>query len=204
MARLLIKTEGIENPVLELHLGVNRVGRSDENHFQIDHPTISTTHCELVLGDGTVTLRDCGSTNGTFVDGRRVTEAPLEAGQMVRLGDVELFVETVDVNIAIPRIEHERPAPPVMLPDGAVACARHAQSRVTHQCTQCRELMCEACVHKMRRHGGKTRLFCPLCSKPVVALGAKKPKKKTFLSIFKQTVKVPFLRLKHHEESEEA
>ncbi len=192
MAKLLIKTEGVANPVLELRLGVNRIGRSADNHFQIVHPTISTHHCELELGDGTVLLRDCDSTNGTFVNGERVKEAALQAGQTVHLGDVELLVETTEVKVAIPQYERPRPAPPVVLDDGAMICPRHKQARVTHQCTKCKEVMCDACVHRLRRRGGKMYLFCPLCSNPVELIGGAKPKKKSFLGMLKRTVKMPF------------
>lgn len=199
MAKLLIKTEGFANPVLELRMGVNHVGRDGENHFQISHPTISTHHCDLVLGDGTVLLRDCGSTNGTFVNGERVKEAMLQAGQTVHLGDVELFVETTEVTIAIPQYEHERPEPPVVLPDGAMLCPRHPHATVVWQCTACREVMCDACVHRLRRRGGKLHLFCPLCSNQVVRVGGEKPKKRGFLGLLKRTVKLPFLRSKKDE-----
>ena len=194
MAKLLIKTNGVESRVLELCLGVNRVGRSPGNHFQLDHPTVSTTHCELVLGGDGVLLRDCDSTNGTFVNGKRVQQATLRAGQTVHLGDVELFVETTEVIVAIPQFDRPRPAPPVVLPNGAMLCPRHPQAPATHQCTHCHEVMCAGCVHHLRRHGGKMFMFCPLCSSPVEIIGGVKPKKKSFLGMLKQTVKVPFLR----------
>ncbi|MSU58441.1 MAG: FHA domain-containing protein [Pedosphaera sp.] len=161
MAKLLVKTVGVAIEVLELRLGVNRVGRAADNHFQIQHPTVSTHHCHLVLGDGTVLLRDCGSTNGTFVNGERVVEAPLQTGQTVRLGDVELFVETTEVTVAIPHYDRPLPSPPVVLADGAIICPRHPHARATHQCTHCRELMCDGCVHHLRRRGGKVFEFCP-------------------------------------------
>lgn len=200
MAKLLIKTEGLANPVLELRLGVNRFGRTADNHFQIEHPTVSTYHCEMVLGDGTVLLRDCDSTNGTFVNGERVKEMLLETGQTIHLGDVELLVETTEVTVAIPQYERPRPAPPVVLADGAMICPRHSQARVTYQCTHCREVMCSACVHRLRRRGGETFLFCPLCSNAVELIGGPKPKKKSFLGLLKQTVKMPFFKGKSREE----
>ena len=49
MARLLIRSDGFHNQVIELKLGVNRVGRSPANDFQIEHPTISARHCEILL-----------------------------------------------------------------------------------------------------------------------------------------------------------
>ena len=102
MARLLIKTDGVKNPVIELNLGVNRVGRGSGVEFRIEHPTISSVHCEFILSADAVLLRDCDSTNGTFVDGEPVKEKNLRPGQTVHLGDVELFVETTDVKITIP------------------------------------------------------------------------------------------------------
>jgi len=193
VARLIVKSEGFNNQVIDLHLGVNRVGRSPDNDFQIEHSTISARHCELVLGSDHITVRDCESTNGTFVGGQAVREATLVAGQTLCLGDVELFVESTEVNIAIPKFEIDRPAPPVVLTDGGLVCPRHSGARVTHQCTQCREILCDQCVHHLRRRGGKTFKFCPLCSGKVELIGGEKKKKKSLLGLLQKTVKLPFL-----------
>ena len=85
MARLLIKTAGLENRILELRLGVNRVGRDPDCEFCVEHPTISSLHCELALTNDGVYLRDCRSTNGTFINGKPVMEAWLDPGQTVHL-----------------------------------------------------------------------------------------------------------------------
>jgi hypothetical protein len=193
MARLIVKAAEVGTQVIELNLGVNRLGRSPDNDFQIEHATVSTTHCELVLADDGVKVRDCASTNGTFVDGRQVKEATLSAGQTLRLGDVELLVETTDVTIAIPKFEMPRPAPPVVLSDGSMICPRHPEARATHQCTHCREVLCDACLHRLRRRGGQTKNFCPLCSHPCVPIGGEKRKKKSLFALWRRTVKLPFL-----------
>jgi hypothetical protein len=194
MASLQIKTDGFRNQVLELKLGCNRFGRSSANDFQIEHPTVSAQHCEVVLSADEVTVRDCASTNGTFLDGKPVQEATLCAGQMLRLGDIELLVETTEVRIAIPRFDPPRPAPPVVLSDGGLLCARHPESRVTHQCTHCRETLCDECVTRLRRRGGKVWKLCPLCSHPVEPIGGEKKKKKSLMDILHKTVKLPFLQ----------
>jgi pSer/pThr/pTyr-binding forkhead associated (FHA) protein len=199
MARLIIKSDGFGNQVLHLHLGVNRLGRSPENDFQIEHSTISAHHCELILGSGEITLRDCGSTNGTLVAGKPIKEATLVAGQTFCLGDVELFVESADVTIAIPKFDVERPSPPVVLKDGGLVCPRHPQALVTHQCTHCSEVMCDACVHRLRRRGGKVFKFCPLCSHKVEPLGGAKKKKRSLLGLLQKTVKLPFLHSSRDE-----
>jgi hypothetical protein len=197
MARLLIKTPGLESPLMELKLGANRVGRSPDSDFQIAHPTISGSHCEFVLTAEGVILRDLESTNGTFVDGKPVSEAKVTAGQTVRLGDVELFVEATEANVAIPKfVDPELPAPPVVAADGSVICPRHPQAHATYRCTVCHEVMCEACVHRLRRKGGKaTLLLCPICSSTVELIGGpKKPKKKSLLARVGQSVKLKFTR----------
>ena len=201
MARLVVKSDGFRNQVIELHLGLNRLGRSPENHFQIDHASVSASHCEVVLGANAVTVRDCDSTNGTFVDGEPVTEAQLHAGETLSLGDVELLVQSTDVRIAIPKIElPPRAAPPVVLSDGALLCPRHSRARVTHHCTHCREVMCDACVHKLRRRGGKLLKLCPLCSHKCEPLAGEGKKKRSVLGFLQKTVKLPFLHAKRKQD----
>jgi hypothetical protein len=197
MARLLIKTAGLENRILELRLGVNRVGRDPGCEFCIDHPTISSRHCELALSGDGVYLRDCNSTNGTFVNGSSVMEAWLDAGQKLRLGNVELLVESTGANMAIPQFERpsQTPPPPVVLPDGALSCPRHTQTHATYKCTHCNEVMCNACVRIMRRKGGQPLFLCVLCSHKCEPIAVAQPKKKKgFLGFLQDTVK---LRFKH-------
>ena len=195
MARLLITTSGIANPVIELHLGLNRFGRSRANDFPIDHATISARHCDLRLAAEGVTVCDCGSTNGTFIDGREIErEEALAAGQVLRLGEVELLVETTEVTIAIPKFDRPTPAPPVVLTDGSLVCPRHPQATVTHRCTHCREVLCDACVHHLRRAGGQTLELCPLCSHRCEPIGGQKPRKRSLVDFLQQTVKLPFVR----------
>jgi hypothetical protein len=203
MAKLVIKTNGVEGQVIELRLGTNRIGRSQSNDFVIEHSTISGQHCELVLANDQVLLRDKESTNGTFVNDQPVQEAILMPGQMVRLGDVELFVESADVSVAIPKFElpHGAP-PPVVLDDGGVLCPRHARARVTHQCTFCKEVMCDACVHRLRRRGGKLLKLCPICSHKVELIGGEGRRRKGFLGFLQKTVKLPFLRGASRREDE--
>jgi pSer/pThr/pTyr-binding forkhead associated (FHA) protein len=182
----------MENRVIELNLGVNRLGRGAKNDFQIEHPTVSSRHCEIVLTDEGVVVRDCASANGTFVGGEQVQEAKLSAGQTLHLGEVELLVEATEVTIAIPTFDLPRPAPPVVLSDGSLICPRHPKARATHQCTHCREVLCDACVHRLRRRGGKLMKFCPLCSHPCVLIGGEKKEKKSLFGLWRKTVRLPF------------
>jgi hypothetical protein len=163
MARLVVKAAEMGAQVIELNLGVNRLGRSSDNDFPIQHPTISATHCELILADGGVRVRDCASTNGTFVDGQPVKEAALSAGQILRLGDVELLVETTEVNIAIPKFDATQRGHLLTLTGKPVSCSRHQQTQATHRCTKCQEALCSACVRRVRRRGNWIVRLCPFC-----------------------------------------
>jgi hypothetical protein len=195
MAKLVITSPGFKNQVIYLKLGKNRFGRSPECDFTIEHPTISATHCELTLGADGVTVRDCNSTNGTYVAERPITQAALWAGQVLRIGDVEVLVESTDPTIAIPKIEFPVPAPPIVKPDGTMMCPRHKEAKVTHRCTQCKAVLCDECVHRLRRRGGKILKLCPLCSHKCEPLEKPaKRKKQTVLGFLAKTVKMAFLR----------
>jgi pSer/pThr/pTyr-binding forkhead associated (FHA) protein len=200
MARLLIISDGFNGRPIELRLGVNRVGRGPDNDIQIEHVTVSALHCELVLDGSGVFVRDIESTNGTFVAGEPVQEARLTAGQTLHLGDVEILVEDTEVKIEIPKFTVPRPAPPVVLVDGSLLCPRHPEARVTHQCTHCREMLCDECVNRLRRRGGKVLKLCCLCSHKCEPLGGEKKKKRSILAMLQQTVKLPFARAKQTQD----
>lgn len=202
MARLLINDGHAKPTTCELNLGVNRFGRHPDSEFVIDHPTISATHCVMILTAEGVLLRDCDSTNGTFLDDRPVKESPLRPGQAVRLGDVTILVESTDARIAIPEIERLVESPPVVLPDGTIQCRRHPQARATHRCTHCHEVLCDACVHLMRRKGGRALKLCALCSHACESIGPVKRKKQSILSLLSETIKLPLLGKKRNKKND--
>ncbi|WP_434598652.1 FHA domain-containing protein [Streptomyces sp. A5-4] len=64
-----------------------RIGRDPANGLRLSHDTVSRVHAELSLRGGSWILRDLGSTNGTSVNGRRVTGAVLvHDGDQVSFG----------------------------------------------------------------------------------------------------------------------
>jgi len=195
MARLVLKAAGMGDQVILLRLGVNRLGRGGDNDFPIDHPTVSSKHCEIEMSPEGLRVKDCHSTNGTFLNGSPITEATLQPGQVLRLGDVELVVEDTEVKVDIPKFDVPRPAPPIVAVDGSVMCRRHEDQAAAYQCTHCLELLCKECVHKLRRRRGKTWILCPLCSHTCEPLGAiPKPKKRKLLGFLLKTVKLPSAR----------
>jgi hypothetical protein len=70
------------------------LGRDAACPLPLLDPRISRRHLELELsGDGAVRFHDPGSSNGTYVNGRRVTEGTLRCGDVLVLGDSEFVVE---------------------------------------------------------------------------------------------------------------
>jgi hypothetical protein len=194
MARLLVKTEGLGLQALELHMGVNHVGRDPECEQHLNHHTVSSLHCELSLTNDGVYLRDCDSTNGTFLNGEPVKEAWLRPGHELKLGDVELVVESTDATIAIPAIQQAViPEPKAIQENGELYCARHPDRKITFKCTHCAEVMCNACVHVMRRQGGQPLYLCRVCSHKCERIEiVQEQKKKSFFGFLADTVKLKF------------
>jgi hypothetical protein len=71
------------------------IGRDITNQIIINDAEVSRRHCRFVLQGETYMLEDLGSTNGTFVDGQRITSPRmLQTGQTIRLGEnVTLYYE---------------------------------------------------------------------------------------------------------------
>jgi pSer/pThr/pTyr-binding forkhead associated (FHA) protein len=66
------------------------IGRSSACEIVLGDDTVSRRHAELRYEDGRWLLRDLGSSNGTYVNGRLVTEAEVRRGDVVHLGGCRL------------------------------------------------------------------------------------------------------------------
>jgi CheY-like chemotaxis protein len=93
MARLVVISKGVSASVHELAEGWTTIGRADGNTFQVVEPSVSGRHCEVRLRGEDLQVHDLLSTNGTFVGGRKISEAVVKPGETFRLGDVELCFE---------------------------------------------------------------------------------------------------------------
>ncbi|MBI3851867.1 MAG: FHA domain-containing protein [Verrucomicrobia bacterium] len=198
MARLLIISGAAQAQAIELKPGVIRLGRSLENDYFLNDLTVSDKHCEIVFQNDSVLVRDLDSTNGTWIDGQPIIESELHHGQSLHLGHVELVLETVPPTVAIPPLPVQQIVSHHVLPDGYPSCIYHPTRHATLHCTHCNKLFCNACVHKLRRLGGKTVICCPACSSQCVLSAWSvdmKRKKKSFLGTFFGNVKDRFKRL---------
>lgn len=76
---------------------IKTIGRAARADFVVDAPLVSRIHCRLTAsGRGDLHVEDLGSTNGTYVNDRRVRRAALASGDVLRVGRVELIVSHED------------------------------------------------------------------------------------------------------------
>ena len=89
----LLRYDGKEIPLYE---GDLVLGRSRSCAVRIDEETVSRSHALLSLRNGQATVRDLGSSNGLFVNGRRMTrESELKSGDVIGLGSATMSVMIV-------------------------------------------------------------------------------------------------------------
>lgn len=85
--------EGVPPQGLYPLSGTSRIGRSEESEIVLLDPGVSRAHAVVEIKAGAAVVRDLGSTNGTFVNGRRVEREALRDGDELRLGSTRLRFE---------------------------------------------------------------------------------------------------------------
>ena len=76
---------------------VKTIGRAGVADFCVDAPLVSRLHCRVdVAADGAVRVADLDSTNGTWIDGERISEGTLAEGHRLRVGRVEFVLDRQD------------------------------------------------------------------------------------------------------------
>jgi hypothetical protein len=88
-----VRTPGRAAERLLLRGGTVRIGRADDNDLVLDDDRVSRHHGQLASRQGTLVFSDLGSTNGSFVNGSRVTQIALGPGDVLHLGGSTLTVE---------------------------------------------------------------------------------------------------------------
>jgi len=71
---------------------IKTVGRAPRADFIVDVPLVSRLHCRLTLQPDGLLVEDLESTNGTFVNGERVTRLLMRHGDALRVGRMEFSV----------------------------------------------------------------------------------------------------------------
>ena len=89
-AYLIVHRDG--GPPLRFDLGAPliSIGRGAENDLILDDAQVSRHHCQLKLQQGAYSLTDMGSTNGSYVNGQRISEIALGPGDIIELGGTRI------------------------------------------------------------------------------------------------------------------
>ena len=90
---LLLSRERGERRRFPLTHDVITMGRGEGCDFRIPLGDVSRKHCSLVRSDDGLVIQDIGSSNGTFVNGKKVREAALRAGDQIRIGSLRFIVQ---------------------------------------------------------------------------------------------------------------
>ncbi|MGC1380973.1 MAG: FhaA domain-containing protein [Candidatus Baltobacteraceae bacterium] len=85
--------EGVPPDGVYSLVGKSRIGRSEECEILLLDPSVSRTHAVVEVGSGEPVVRDLGSTNGTFVNGRRVERESLRDGDELSFGKTRMRFE---------------------------------------------------------------------------------------------------------------
>lgn len=90
MARIVITHNGQTLREADLPRGRHTIGRRPDNQLVLEDRTVSGSHAALVVDADGIELHDLGSTNGTYVNGKRITTQRISAADHVRLARVTL------------------------------------------------------------------------------------------------------------------
>ena len=107
--QVVLRVVGGKNDGREITIAVPRfiIGRGDTAHLRPASDLVSREHCEILFGDGKVVINDLASRNGTFVNGKQLTETHVaKSGDSLRIGRLqfEVVIDPVKASAKKPRV----------------------------------------------------------------------------------------------------
>ena len=115
--RLIVRRGPQPNQSYDLNKDIVTLGRDITNDIVINDPEVSRHHMRLTRGAGGFTVEDLGSTNGTFVNGQRLTGArPLRPGDMIGLGETVTLAYEMSAAPTIAEPSGDQPGGTVVSP----------------------------------------------------------------------------------------
>jgi pSer/pThr/pTyr-binding forkhead associated (FHA) protein len=120
--KLVMFTENGQRKDFPLSTEITVVGRKEDCDLRIPLAEVSRKHCHFVLHPDRVVLQDLGSSNGTYVNNKRIAELQLEQGDHVVIGPV-VFTVQIDgapdeIKQVRTRLEHRPRASSMAAPSG--------------------------------------------------------------------------------------
>ena len=96
MLSILLKLKETALKTLETDQAEITIGRNENNDIYINNLGVSKKHARIVRQNGSYIIEDLQSTNGTFLNNKRVTKARLTGGDVVTVGKHTLFISFKD------------------------------------------------------------------------------------------------------------
>ena len=95
-----VTTDGAPKPLI--------IGRLSASDIMVRDAFVSRVHCGVSFTNGQVILKDLGSANGTYRNGSRIYEAPLNPGDKIQIGNTTLIfeLEAVTGNAILRQMSH--------------------------------------------------------------------------------------------------
>ncbi len=92
---MLLRFVTHEGKLVEMELGSEflMIGRGPEAGLRLEGEKVSRQHAEIRYWDGEYVLKDLHSTNGTFVNDRRIEVAVIRPGDRIRIGEFQIQAE---------------------------------------------------------------------------------------------------------------
>ncbi|MEP6741101.1 MAG: protein kinase, partial [bacterium] len=126
------------------------IGRTADSHLYLpDDRFFSRHHCLLEISPPHCLLRDLGSTNGTFVNGKKVATAELENGDKIQGGETVLLVEVLSGETAESSPQHPNSGKPVVVAVQCLNCGRSEEAQVATS-DEHLTFLCEDCRAELR------------------------------------------------------
>lgn len=113
MNAVLVMFKGDERREFPLAGDRTVLGRRQDCDLRIPTRDVSRQHCELLADQKGLSVHDLGSSNGTFVNGKRIAQTALKPGDQLRIGPVT-FVVQIDGKPAV--IKPAAPTPADVVP----------------------------------------------------------------------------------------
>ncbi len=109
MPKLMLKFEAAFIREIKLDKPAFSLGRKPDNDIVLDNAAVSGHHCKMYESGGTWFIEDLNSTNGTFVNNKKVLKAGLKPGDSVTV--VKYTLVFADDTVPAPQSAKETPLP---------------------------------------------------------------------------------------------
>ena len=99
LPRAIVLSELMRGKSFELVNDLYSVGRTEDNDICIPDGTLSSAHCQLIKEGDTYRVIDHGSTNGTRINGEKVSECVLKSSDILQVGGIEILYDSEDQSL---------------------------------------------------------------------------------------------------------